>query len=295
MSSAPDTENGDLYSDLACVVRLSLAHYVLMNDAIQFVARHGYLVIFLWLLAEQAALPIPSVPLLLMSGALSRSGQLSLSSVIACAFLACFTADNVWFQVGRRYSGRALQLICKVSIEPDSCVRRTENVFLKYGLRSLLLSKFIPGLNVIAAPLAGGSGANVARFLLFESLGTLIWISSYLFAGYIFSDQLELALDYAVRMGSGFFMMVISALTAWIAWKVVQRRRFVKSVNVTRISAEELAAILNAGSEVTIVDVRSSLPREMDLIYGAIRIPTEDLHARHTEIPRDREIVLVCT
>jgi membrane protein DedA with SNARE-associated domain len=86
MSSAPDTENGDLYSDLACVVRLSLAHYVLMNDAIQFVARHGYLVIFLWLLAEQAALPIPSVPLLLMSGALSRSGQLSLSSVIACAF-----------------------------------------------------------------------------------------------------------------------------------------------------------------------------------------------------------------
>jgi membrane protein DedA with SNARE-associated domain len=266
-----------------------------MNDAIQFVARHGYVVIFLWLLAEQAALPIPSAPLLLMSGALSRSGQLSLSSVIACAFLACFTADNVWFQVGRRYSGSALQLICKVSIEPDSCVRRTENLFLKYGLRSLLLSKFIPGLNVIAAPLAGGSGANVARFLLFESLGTLIWISSYLFAGYIFSGQLELALGYAVRMGSGFFVMVIFALTAWIALKVVQRRRFVKSVNVTRISAEELAAILNAGSEVTIVDVRSSLPREMDLIYGAIRIPTEDLPARHTEIPRDREIVLVCT
>jgi membrane protein DedA with SNARE-associated domain len=295
MSSAPDTENGDRSSDLACVVRLSLAHYVLMNDAIQFVARHGYVVIFLWLLAEQAALPIPSAPLLLMSGALSRSGQLSLSSVIACAFLACFTADNVWFQVGRRYSGSALQLICKVSIEPDSCVRRTENLFLKYGLRSLLLSKFIPGLNVIAAPLAGGSGANVARFLLFESLGTLIWISSYLFAGYIFSGQLELALGYAVRMGSGFFVMVIFALTAWIALKVVQRRRFVKSVNVTRISAEELAAILNAGSEVTIVDVRSSLPREMDLIYGAIRIPTEDLPARHTEIPRDREIVLVCT
>jgi membrane protein DedA with SNARE-associated domain len=295
MSSAPDTENGDRSSDLACVVRLSLAHYVLMNDAIQFVARHGYVVIFLWLLAEQAALPIPSAPLLLMSGALSRSGQLSLSSVIACAFLACFTADNVWFQVGRRYSGSALQLICKVSIEPDSCVRRTENLFLKYGLRSLLLSKFIPGLNVIAAPLAGGSGANVARFLLFESLGTLIWISSYLFAGYIFSGQLELALGYAVRMGSGFFVMVISALTGWIALKVVQRRRFVKSVNVTRISAEELAAILNAGSEVTIVDVRSSLPREMDLIYGAIRIPTEDLPARHTEIPRDREIVLVCT
>jgi membrane protein DedA with SNARE-associated domain len=266
-----------------------------MSDTVQFVVRHGYLLIFFWLLAEQAALPIPSLPLLLVSGALARTGQLKLSSVITYALAACLIADNVWFQLGKRFSARALQFICKVSLEPDSCVRRTENVFVKYGLSSLLLSKFIPGLNVVAAPLAGGSGANFGRFLLFDTLGALIWITSYVFAGYIFSYQLELAVGYAIRMGSGFVLVAICTLAAWIAWKLLQRRRFVKSVNIARISAEELHAMLIAGSDVTIVDVRSNLARDVDIIPGALRIPTEDLPARHAEIPRDREIVLVCT
>jgi membrane protein DedA with SNARE-associated domain len=266
-----------------------------MGDTIQFVSHHGYLLIFFWLLAEQAALPLPSLPLLLVSGAIARTGQLNLISVVTSAFMACLIADNFWFQLGRRYSTRALQFICKISIEPDSCVRQTENVFVKYGPRSLLLSKFIPGLNVVAAPLAGGSGVSLGRFVLLDSLGALIWIGSYVFVGYIFSDQLELAVGYAIQMGSGFFAIAVGALTAWIVWKVLQRRRFVKSINVARISAEELYAMLSTGSDVVIVDVRSNLVSDLDSIPGALRIPTEDLAARYEEIPRDREIVLFCT
>src|SRR5204863_9082375 len=130
-----------------------------LSETIQFVVRHGYLVIFFWLLAEQAALPIPSLPLLLVSGALIRTGQLNLSSVLGYAFVACAIADTVWFHLGKRYSGQALQFICKMSIEQDSCVRRTENVFVRYGLRSLLISKFILGFNVLAEFLAGAFGA----------------------------------------------------------------------------------------------------------------------------------------
>src|SRR5437867_4460509 len=233
-----------------------------MSETLQFVANHGYLLIFFWLLAEQAALPIPSLPLLLVSGALVRTGQLNLSSVLTYAFVACVIADNVWFQLGRRYSARALQFICRMSIEPDSCVRRTENLFVRYGLRSLLVSKFVPGLNVVAAPLAGGSGAALTRFLLFDSLGALMWIATYVFVGYVFSDELESAVGYAIRMGSSFFVIVIGTLGAWLAWKVLQRRRFVKSVKVERISAEELRSMLEAGADVTIVDVRSNLVRE---------------------------------
>src|SRR2546422_9308356 len=177
----------------------SCIYWMAMGETIQFVVRHGYLVIFFWLLAEQAAVPIPSLPLLLVSGALVRTGQLKLSSVLGYAFVACAIADTVWFHLGKRYSGQALQFICKMSIEPDSCVRRTENLFVRYGLRSLLLSKFIPGFNVVAAPLAGGSGAGVGRFLLFDSLGVLIWISTYVFAGYLLSDQVEIAAGYAVK------------------------------------------------------------------------------------------------
>ena len=266
-----------------------------MNDTIQFVARHGYVLLFCWLLAEQAALPIPSIPLLLVSGALTRTGQLKLSSVLMCAFAACLIADNARFRLGRRYGARALQFISKMSIEPDSCVRRTENVFVKYGVRSLLLSKFIPGLNVVAAPLAGGTGVHFGRFLLFDSLGALIWTATYVFAGYLFSDQVELAIGYALRMGSGFVVIILGAFAVWIAWKFLQRRRFVKSVNVARISAAELLATLNAGADVTIVDVRSDFIRDADLIPGTLRIPTEELAARHEEIPRDREIILFCT
>jgi membrane protein DedA with SNARE-associated domain len=266
-----------------------------MSDTIEFVVRHGYLLLFFWLLAEQAALPIPSVPLLLVSGALARTEKLNLFLVVICALAACLIADNVWFQLGRRYSAKALQFICKMSLEPDSCVRRTENVFVKYGIRSLLLSKFIPGLNVVAAPLAGGSRVNFGRFLLFDSLGALIWITFYVLVGYVFSDQLELVVGYAIRMGSGFVIITICIFVAWIAWKLLQRRRFFKSVNMARISAEELHAMLSAGSDVTIVDVRGNLTRDVDLVPGVLRIPTEDLPRRHEEIPRDREIVLFCT
>jgi membrane protein DedA with SNARE-associated domain len=266
-----------------------------MSDTVQFVARHGYALLFCWLLAEQAALPIPSVPLLLVSGALARTGQLKLSWVLICALAACLIADNVWFQVGRRYSAKALRFICAVSLEPDSCVRRTENVLVKYGLRTLLISKFIPGLNVVAAPLAGGSDARLSRFLLFDSLGALIWIASYVLAGYVFSDEVELAIGYALRMGSSFIIIMLGVFAIWIAWKLVQRRRFVKSINVARISAEELLALLDAGSEVTIVDVRSKLIRDVDSIPGTLRIPIEELPARHQEIPRGREIILFCT
>jgi membrane protein DedA with SNARE-associated domain len=266
-----------------------------MSKTIEFVVRHGYLLLFFWLLGEQAALPIPSVPLLLASGALARMGELRLSPVLICALAGCLIADNIWFHLGRRYSAKALQFICKISLEPDSCVRRTENLFVRYGLRSLLVSKFIPGLSAVAAPLAGGSGANFGRFLLFDSLGALLWIGTYVFAGYIFSDQLELAAAYAVRMGSGLVFITISVFTAWILWKLFQRMRFLRSINVSRISADELRDMVSAGSQVTIVDVRSNLGRDEDLFPGALRIPAEELATRHEEIPRDREIVLFCT
>jgi membrane protein DedA with SNARE-associated domain len=266
-----------------------------LSETIQFVVRHGYALIFFWVLAEQAAVPIPSLPLLVISGALAQTGQLRLPLILACALAGCVIADNVWFQIGKRFSGKALQFICKMSLEPDSCVRRTENIFVKYGLRALLVSKFVPGLSAIAAPLAGGSGANVWRFLLYDSFGALVWISSYVLVGYVFSDQLEDAIAYAIGMGSRFVIAVIGLFVAWLVWKYVERYRFLKSVDVARISAEELHTMLRSGAIVTIVDVRSHIANDEDSIAGVLRIPIENLAQRHEEIPRDREIVLFCT
>ncbi len=266
-----------------------------MGHTLDFLVQHGYLLLFVWLLLEQAVLPLPSVPLLLACGALARMGKLDPRLILLYGMSACMIADNVWFQLGRRRGGRILRLICRVALEPDSCVRRTENSFIRYGMASLLVSKFVPGLNAVAAPLAGSSGARRTRFLLFDAMGILIWISSYVALGYLFSGQLETVAGYAARTGSGLLLLVVGLPAAWFAWKFLQRRRFLKKLSVARITAGELRDMLRRGEEVLIVDVRSSLASDAGSIPGAVHIPAEELPVRRSEIPRDRDIVLFCT
>ena len=138
-------------------------HFVITHIT-AFIERHGYALLFFWVLAEQGAIPLPSIPLLVTAGALVRLGRLQMPVAIACCVGAALVADTVWFQLGRRRGQRVLHFLCRVALEPDSCVRRTENAFLKYGLNSLLVSKFVPGLNAVAAPLAGSSGARIGDF-----------------------------------------------------------------------------------------------------------------------------------
>jgi membrane protein DedA with SNARE-associated domain len=266
-----------------------------ISETLHFVVQHGYLLLFIWLFAEQAALPVPSLPLLLACGALARSGDLDLGRVLLCGVAGCLLADNLWFHLGRRHGAKALDFICRVSLEPDSCVRRTEHAFLKYGIRSLLIAKFIPGLNAVAAPLAGSSGVSYGRFFVFDALGAMLWLGSYVSVGYIFSDQLETAASYALHMGSWLVVLLAGVLGAWIGWKFLQRRRFLKKLAVARISAEELQARLQAGEDVLVVDVRSGLNSRNSVVPGALWIPAEELDARHHEIPRDREVVLFCS
>jgi membrane protein DedA with SNARE-associated domain len=265
-----------------------------LSHIIQFLIRHGYLLLFVWLLAEQAALPLPSIPLLLACGALARAGKMELHMVLLYGLIACMLADNIWFQLGRRRGTRILRFICRIALEPDSCVRQTENAFHKYGMRSLLISKFVPGLNAVAAPLAGRSGASLGRFLAFESLGALLWLATFTWIGYLFSDQLETVADYAGRMGSGVLVLAAGLLAAWVAWKYIQRRRFLRGIEVARITAEELREKLESGEDVLIIDLRQVLPDDPNSIPGARLIPVEHLADRQQEIPRDRDLILVC-
>jgi membrane protein DedA with SNARE-associated domain len=264
-------------------------------EGIRFVERHGYALLFLWVFAEQGAVPIPSIPLLIAAGALIQAGKLHAAAAIACCVAGALAADSVWFQFGRRRGKRVLRFLCRVSIEPDSCVRRTENAFLKYGPNTLLIAKFVPGLNAVAAPLAGDAGVSVLHFLALDAAGVAIWSAAYMAVGYLFFDQLELALDYAQRLGSGFAVLVVGLFAAWILWKVIQRRRFLKGLVAARITPEELRDRMDAGEDFYIVDLRSELEKEPISIPGALRLSTKDLAANSNDIPRDREIILFCS
>lgn len=266
-----------------------------MKDTIDFVVRHGYAVLFFWILAEQAALPLPSAPLLLACGALAKDGRLSAHWIVLTGLAACLIADNFWFLLGRRRGVKVLRFLCRVTLEPDSCVRQTETAYQKYGSRSLLVAKFVPGLNAVSAPLAGISGLGYGRFILFDTLGASLWIVTFAGLGYIFSDELDKVGEYAARMGSWVAVVAIGLLAAWIGWKFWQRKRFLKKLAVARITVTELKAMLAAGEEVVVVDVRSAMESGADSVPGALRIPLEDLETRHADIPRDRDIILFCS
>jgi membrane protein DedA with SNARE-associated domain len=266
-----------------------------VNQTAEFVIRHGYALLFFWILLEQGALPLPSVPLLLVCGALVRTGHLNLGLVLLSGLVACLMADGVWFQLGRSKGLRILGFLCRMTLEPDSCVRKTENGFSRYGVRFLLVSKFIPGMNAVAGPLAGTSGVSWMTFVTWDCFGALLWLLTWGAVGYLFSGQLELVGDVVGRAGFRLFFSITVGLAAWIGWKYFQRRRFLKKLEIARITPDELHDMMRSGEPVIVVDVRGGLTPEEELVPGAMRIPMEQLTVRHHEIPRDRDVILFCT
>jgi membrane protein DedA with SNARE-associated domain len=269
-----------------------------MSDTLQVLSQYGYAVLFALVLAEQIGLPIPAVPALLGVGALIGAGRMSPALAFGAALAASLPPDIVWYELGRRRGGRVLGFLCRISLEPDSCVRRTENLFMQRGRKALLIAKFVPGLSTVAPPLAGMVGIARWQFILLDIAGAIVWSGAWMGLGYVFSDALELVASRADRLGSGIGVIVGAALASYILIKFVKRQRFLRSLRIARITPEELKRRLDTGdNSLTIVDTRSALDVTAApyAIPGAIWIAAEEIDRRHLEVPRDREIVVYCS
>ena len=268
-----------------------------MHRTIEFLIKHGYVVVLAWVFAEQLGVPAPSLPVLLAAGALAGTGRLSFWACLALVTLAALAADSLWYTLGKIKGIRILQLLCKISLEPDSCVRRTEGIFAKQGSRSLLIAKFVPGLGTVAPPLAGIFHMRARKFLLFDGLGAMLWGFSILGTGYIFSAQIEVIAEHAARLGSGLAVLLLATLAAWIVKKWLARRKFLRELRIARITPQELKQKLDDGEELVIVDLRHSFDFEADpeTIPGAFRVDAKELEERNDRLPRDREVILYCT
>ncbi len=268
-----------------------------MHSLFDFLLRHGYVVLLGWVFAEQIGLPVPTVPLLLAAGALAGAGRLSFFASLFFCVLAAVAADTIWFQLGRLKGIKILQLLCKISLEPDSCVRRTEGIFSKQGARSLLFAKFLPGLGTVAPPLAGIFHMRQRRFLLFDSLGSLFWAGGYLSLGYVFSGEIERIAGRASALGGKLLILLIASFAAYIAYKFIARQRFLRELRIARVTVDELKKKIDAGEELVIVDLRHSMDFEADpeTIPGAFRMDAKDLEEKSDPLPRDREVILYCT
>jgi membrane protein DedA with SNARE-associated domain len=267
-----------------------------MNDALFFLFRHGYSILFVGVLLSQAGLPVPVMPVLIVAGTLVGMGKMDFSLALGLALLASTISDLLRYYLGRLFGMRMVAFLCRVSLEPDSCVRRTEDLFGRHGATSLLYCKFIPGFNAVVASMAGILRMRLSRFLAFNTLGALLWAASFIGVGYIFSDVLDDILEYAGHMGRAFSWLLVAVLALYVAWKYFHRRRFIQQLSIDRITPGELKARLDVGEDITVIDLRSSLDFEADpyMIPGAIRMAPE--HLEHKEVAsHDREVVLYCT
>src|SRR3954466_12450554 len=162
-----------------------------MKEILHFLGQHGPAVIFAAVFVEQMGIPLPATPWLLAAGALAATGRLNLFAVVITATFGSILADAIWFYLGRYQGARVLNLLCRISLEPDSCVRRTQNVFTRYGMRGIAVAKFLPGMSTVAPPLAGMAGVPIARFLLADGIGSLLYAITFLGLGFVFSNQIE--------------------------------------------------------------------------------------------------------
>jgi len=242
-------------------------------------------------------LPVPVLPTLVVAGAVAASGKMSAAALYALAIAACVIADSTWYTAGRRYGGRVMSLLCRVSLSPDSCVSRTQGAFERWGAKALLIAKFVPGLALIAPPLAGATRMQFGRFIAFSAVGAGLWVGAAIVAGALLRTWVERWLPQATQIGGGAALVLLVLLAAYVGYRWWDRRRFLAALDMARISVEELRRQIEQGAAPMIVDVRSTTAQTLEArrIPGAVNVPVQDAARHLSELPRDREIILYCT
>jgi len=265
-----------------------------MDLIVALVREYGIGIVFLNVLIEQLGAPIPAYPVLMVTGAIHGHSLAQQLLLIAVAVLAALIADSVWYAMGRRYGRRVLARVCKVSLSPDSCVQNTESLYGRWGAKSLLIAKFVPGFASIASALAGAVGTTPARFVLFDGIGALLWVGSAVLLGGLFSSTVEDLLAVLAQLGQWGLLLLGLAFAIFIARRWWSRRQVIRSLRMERLTVDELNDMLGGGDLPVILDVRAGTAFEASHIPGA---HSYDPHARGARLPAidpDAAVIVYC-
>ncbi|HKR63647.1 MAG TPA: VTT domain-containing protein [Thermoanaerobaculia bacterium] len=268
-----------------------------MSKIVHLLIRYGTPLVWLNVFAEQIGLPIPAVPTLVVAGALSRDGKMSSTLVIAGAVAASLLADWFWFLLGRRMGYRVLRVLCIMSLSRDTCVRDTEAKFERWGMRSLIVAKFVPGFSTVAPPLAGATRQSTAAFLLYDGIGALLWAGLSVAAGHVFHRAVDRVLLTLENMGGWAIALLLTALALFMIRKWMQRVRLLHKLRLARITPEELHELMEDEPPPVIIDVRtpSAQKRDPRRVRNAVVMPHDAIPEHVAELPRNREVILYCT
>jgi membrane protein DedA with SNARE-associated domain/rhodanese-related sulfurtransferase len=248
------------------------------------------------LLAHQLGIPIPAFPLLIWAGAVSYGNPLQVAQAFVIATLAGVVGDLPWYFAGRRYGYRILKLVCKVTLSPDSCVRQTESAFDRRGPSMLVVSRFLPGIETVAPPLAGALALPVGRFILYDAAGSALRAAGGLALGLVFHGEVGWLLDRLTALGTNAVLLLGVLLGGYVAWRFAQRWRFLRSLRTARISVHELNDMMSRGEDPVVLDVRTAAHRRLDgrQIPGAHPVDLDALESTLERVPRDGEVVVYC-
>ncbi len=262
-----------------------------MDALIHIIEAYGLWVVFISVLLDQGGLPTPSYAPMIVTAALATNAHESLWPILLVGSMAAVLADVIWFAGGRRYGAQLLRLMCRLSISPDSCVGTTRRIYERFGAPSLMLAKYIPGFAAVSTTLAGQAGTSWPRFLVFDFLGSVLWVSGAVILGAVFHEAVEALLNTLEDLGHIAILMLLVALALFLAYKVWQRHRFLREIRMTRISSDELRAEMQAMPGLMVVDVRSAESRARSgWIAGSINVRD----VSELKIDPDNSIVVYC-
>lgn len=262
----------------------------------ELLIKYGYSLVFAVVLLEQLGIPIPASPILLLAGALAAQHQLSFSLVLLFSLIACLSGDLFWYYVGRSKGRGILKLLCHISLSPDSCVKKTEASFLKYGMNSLLFAKFVPGLNTIAPPMAGMFQTTLFSFLWRDALGSLFYAAVFAATGLVFEKTIFDVTTLLESFGRTIFWLILAGLALYTGGKYLKLKLLQRLLFKERITPAELHDRISAGEPIHILDIRANYQDGNDgIIPGAIRIPPAEIDTHINKLSTDRWIVMYCT
>jgi len=266
-----------------------------MNHLLDLLQYYGLAFVFINVLALQAGLPVPAYPTLIVTGALAARGNYSLAALLAAAVSASLIADFAWYSVGRRVGGPVLRTLCKISLSPDSCVRQTESIFTRWGALSLMVAKFIPGFASVATAMAGVLRVPLWRFVPADAIGATLWSGVAIALGYVFRNAIDDVLAVLQEMGKIGLGLIVLAFAAYVFWKWLQRKRFIRQLVMDRISVDEVRRLIDEGNIGMVIDVRSPMAQEITgRIPGAVTVDPHNMTFDLVAVEPQSEVVVYC-
>ena len=267
-----------------------------MRELIPLLIAHGALIVFAITLAARAGAPVPAAPLLVVAGGVAMTGQMSLLACLVVSVIANVLGDAIWYQAGRWRGHRVMKLLCRISLSPDTCVRQSEGILSRWGGSSLIAAKFLPGISVVAAPMAGALGMSWRRFIGYDVGASLIWTIVFLAIGVVFAGQIVFVLDVMTEFGTIAGVAIVIALAVLITGRWLRRRWMLSDRYAPRIAVHELRELIRRGEAPIVIDVRSAVATLHDnrRLPGAIVATLAELPTTAGGLPRDREVVLYC-